>query len=60
MITTYAYLQSLLASLRDREDGQTMAEYAIVMVVICVVVMVALVALGGGIKSSISDTASHI
>jgi Flp pilus assembly pilin Flp len=60
MITTYAYLQSLLASLRDREDGQTMAEYAIVMVVICVVVMVALVALGGGIKSSLSDTGSHI
>ena len=60
MIKTYAYLQSLVVSLRDREGGQTMAEYAVVLAVITVAIVVTLGLLAGGIKSTLDSVTSKL
>lgn len=46
----------ILAALHygENEEGQTMAEYAVVLAVITVVVIAALTALSGGIGSALS------
>jgi Flp pilus assembly pilin Flp len=54
MIKTYTYLASLLQSVRSREEGQTMAEYAVVLAVIIVAIVVTLAVLAGGIKQTLS------
>jgi Flp pilus assembly pilin Flp len=60
MIKTFAYLQTLAVSLRDRERGQTMAEYAVVLAVITVAIVVTLGLLAGGIKSSLNSVTSKL
>jgi Flp pilus assembly pilin Flp len=60
MIKTYAYLQSMAVSLRDRESGQTMAEYAVVLAVITVAILATLALLAGGIKSALSSVTSKL
>jgi Flp pilus assembly pilin Flp len=49
MTDLYRWLQGRLAA----ERGQTMAEYAVVLAVITVVIVVALTALAGGISNSL-------
>jgi Flp pilus assembly pilin Flp len=49
-----------LAVLGEREEGQTMAEYAILVAVIAVVVLAAAVFLGNSISSIFSSLAGHI
>ena len=46
-------------SLKKREDGQTMAEYGVVLAVITLVVVVAITTLSGNIKGAI-DAVSAI
>jgi Flp pilus assembly pilin Flp len=48
-----AYLQSLYARLQ-REDGQTMAEYGVILAVITAGVLVAVGALSGGISTALN------
>ena len=48
------YLQQLRAALR-REEGQTMAEYGVILAVITVAIIVALVALSSGIRQNIQS-----
>jgi pilus assembly protein Flp/PilA len=55
----YSVLSSLLTRLRS-EDGQTMAEYGILIGVIAVVVVVAAVLLGTNISSLFSSASSHL
>jgi Flp pilus assembly pilin Flp len=56
-ITTFA--STLLPSLR-REEGQTMAEYGILIAVIALVVVVVAITLGGAISSLFGSTSSHL
>jgi Flp pilus assembly pilin Flp len=42
------------------QDGQTMAEYGILIAVIAIVVVVAAVLLGSSITSLFKDTSSHL
>ena len=56
MRSTIAKLHGLL----KREEGQTMAEYSIVLGVISVGIILALVALGGGISDELNTIASMI
>ena len=49
----------MLMRLRS-EDGQTMAEYGILIGVIAVVVVAAAVLLGGNITSLFSNTSAHL
>jgi Flp pilus assembly pilin Flp len=51
----YDYILDLLA--KD-EEGQTMAEYAVVLAVITVVVIAALTALSGGISTALGKVTS--
>jgi Flp pilus assembly pilin Flp len=60
MIKSYVYLQSLAHSFREREGGQTMAEYAVVLAVITVAIVVTLGLLAGGIKSSLNSVTSKL
>lgn len=53
-------LFDFLASLRKREDGQTMAEYGVVLAVITIAVFGALALLSGNIVSAINRVAGYI
>ena len=48
-MTFNGYLTELIAAMRRREEGQTMAEYGVILAVITVAVIAALVALSTGI-----------
>ncbi|MCW2925815.1 MAG: Flp/Fap pilin component [Thermoleophilia bacterium] len=44
----------------ESEEGQTMAEYAVVLAVITVVVIAALTALSGGINKALGDVTAKL
>jgi len=54
MLKFYVSIQNRLAELRD-EEGQTMAEYGVVLAVITVGTIVALGALGTGITGALNS-----
>jgi Flp pilus assembly pilin Flp len=49
------YLHELVAAIRRHEQGQTMAEYGVILAVITVAIIAALVALSTGILDNIMD-----
>ena len=51
---TFSDLKELLATFSKREEGQTMAEYGIVLAVITIAAVGVFTALSGGIQSAIS------
>ena len=51
---THFDLREFLASLRN-EEGQTMAEYAVILAVITLLVIGAITALSGGISGALND-----
>jgi Flp pilus assembly pilin Flp len=53
-------LHKLFADLPQREEGQTMAEYGVVLAVITIAVFGALALLSGNIVSAISRVAGYI
>ena len=53
-------VQNFVANLRDREEGQTMAEYALILGGIAIVVIAAIVFLGGNIKDLFQSTGSSV
>jgi Flp pilus assembly pilin Flp len=59
MLKLFAFAQSWVMdaaeSLEKREEGQTMAEYGVVLAVITLVVVVAIGALSGAIKGAIDQ-----
>ena len=55
-----ARLQNTLAGLREKQDGQTMAEYALILGGIAIVVIAALVILGDNISDLFEDTGSSV
>ena len=57
---TFSELVELLKSARKREEGQTMAEYAVVLAVITVATVAVFVALSGGISSAITKVTGII
>jgi Flp pilus assembly pilin Flp len=60
MTALVVYLQNLVASLRERQEGQTMAEYALILGGIAVVVIAAIVFLGGRIDNLFEATGSSV
>jgi Flp pilus assembly pilin Flp len=56
MLDLYTKLQARLA----KEDGQTMAEYAVVLAVIAIGIFVALGILSGAISTALKNVASSI
>jgi Flp pilus assembly pilin Flp len=60
MVSVVAYLQNMLFALRERREGQTMAEYALILGGIAIVVILALVFLGGRIRDLFESTGSSV
>ena len=58
-IGLYSVFSAMLTRLR-REEGQTMAEYGILIAVIAIVVVLAAVFLGSSISSLFNNTGSHL
>ena len=59
MLKLAAYVQTLLGRL-DREEGQTMAEYAVILTLIAAAVIGALTLLRGNILSVLNTVADAI
>ena len=59
-MTFFSYVNALVAGLHKREDGQTMAEYGVVLAVITLGVVVALLALSGAIGSAIDGVTGYL
>ena len=59
MLKLFIAVQNRLATTRE-EDGQTMAEYGVVLAVITIGIVVALTALAGGINGALSDVTSKL
>jgi len=53
-VAVQSYAMNAFDELRTREDGQTMAEYGVVLAVIAVGIIVALTALSGGITRALN------
>jgi Flp pilus assembly pilin Flp len=60
MTALAVYLQNSWFRLRQRQEGQTMAEYALVLGLIAIFVMVAVFFLGGKIKELFNNTGSSV
>jgi Flp pilus assembly pilin Flp len=54
-VLTFSNLVELLKAARKREEGQTMAEYAVVLAVITVATVAVFTALSGGISGAINS-----
>ena len=55
---TFSDLKELLSIFSKREEGQTMAEYGIVLAVITIAAVGVFTALSGGIQSAINNVTS--
>ena len=54
------YVQNALFNFRKRDQGQTMAEYALILGGIAILVILALVFLGGRIRDLFESTGSSV
>jgi len=55
-----ALFSSFLSALRRDEEGQGLAEYALILALIAIVAIVALIFLGGAISSILSTVGSSV
>jgi pilus assembly protein Flp/PilA len=55
-----SFLPALISSLTDREEGQGLAEYALILALIAIVAIVALLFLGGAISGILNTVGTSI
>ena len=55
-----ALFTALLASLRRDEEGQGLAEYALILALIAIIAIIALIFLGGQVSSILSNVGNSI
>ena len=60
LMRPWVRLQAYVAELRDREDGQTTTEYAILLGFLAIAIIVALFFLRNEIRELFSDAASSV
>ena len=60
MTALVVYLQNTVFRLKERQEGQTMAEYALILGGIAIVVILAIVFLGGRIRDLFTATGSSV
>ena len=58
MTALVVYLQNTLARLRERQEGQTMAEYALILGGIAILVIAGILILGPAVRDLFKDTGS--
>ena len=56
----YTYITALIASIRRDEEGQGLAEYALILALIAIVAIVALIFLGTQVKTILSNVGASI
>jgi pilus assembly protein Flp/PilA len=56
----YVAIMSFIDSLTDREEGQGLAEYALILALIAIVAIVALIFLGGQVSKILSTVGTSI
>ena len=59
-VLTFSDLVELLKAARKREEGQTMAEYAVVLAVTTIAVAAAITALSGGISGAVNNVTTIV
>jgi len=59
-MTTFVQFQAWLASRLDREDGQGLAEYALILALIAIIAILALIFLGSQIRGILATVGTHI
>ena len=59
-LTQKLYARIVTSALFDREEGQTMAEYGVILAVITVGIVAALTALSGGVQNAINSVVTHL
>ena len=60
MLQMYVGLQTWVASMRDREEGQALVEYALILALIAVISIAALTTLGQNVSARLTDIATAI
>jgi len=55
-----ALVQQLLASIRQDEEGQGLAEYALILALIAIVAIIALIFLGSQVSTILSTVGSSV
>jgi pilus assembly protein Flp/PilA len=55
-----ALFNSFLAALRSDEDGQGLAEYALILALIAIVAIIALIFLGGQVSNILSNVGNSV
>ncbi len=60
MTLIYSRIQAFLASLRDEEEGQGLAEYALILALIAIVAIIALIFLGNQVSQILSTVGNSI
>jgi pilus assembly protein Flp/PilA len=55
-----SFINSLIASLRSEEDGQGLAEYALILALIAIVAIIALIFLGGQVSKILSNVGNSV
>jgi pilus assembly protein Flp/PilA len=54
------YALSAYASIREREEGQALVEYALIVALVSIAAIAALTALGGGVRDQLQSVADTI
>ena len=60
MTALVVYLQNTIARLREREEGQTMAEYALIIGGIAIVVIAGILILGPALRDLFEETGDSV
>ena len=58
MLKFFTFVNALAGTLRTREEGQTMAEYGVVLAVITLAVIAAITLLAGNVSNALNAVAS--
>jgi Flp pilus assembly pilin Flp len=60
LLRPYVRAQTTIAALRDREEGQTITEYALIIASIAILLIVAMLFLAGKIDDLFSSTGTSV
>jgi Flp pilus assembly pilin Flp len=60
LLRPYVRVQTTIAALRDREDGQTITEYALIIASIAILLIIAMLFLAGKIDDLFSNTGTSV
>ncbi len=55
-----SYIAALIASFRSDDDGQGLAEYALILALIAIVAIIALIFLGGQVSKILSKVGNSV